>query len=289
MGGAGDISISSDERGDSIAKAAATQANGLYLLFARDKRPNQSALREFANNQAAVSIAHDPAGSNGLQLVAADGMTISKSFFGDETLIDLSWLELLRDGLTFDLKGLAPSEPAAFPQIAHHFDFETTPGPATYEALHLHPGLHLAGGERNEPVVRALLALARDLVHNFDALEAVVWPPAQSVIGRRFFESVSTAWLDGGAFPALGLTAFKKTIDGALQSVGLDYWIGQELRIEAPLSNDPSGATRLGVRLINQLIHIGGIDLAESIIAPDGSRLLLSPSSNGNFIRVTRD
>lgn len=110
-----------------------------------------------------------------------------------------------------------------------------------------------------------------------------------SVIGRRFFESVATAWLEGGAFPALGLTAFRETVDGALQSVGLDFWIGQELRLEPPISHDKVAATRLGVRLINQLILVGAMTQAERVTAPDGSRLVMRPSTNGKFIRVWPD
>ena len=273
----------------SIADPANIGANGLYLLFARDKRPDRSAIREFVGSQQAVSLTHDPAEANPLHLVAADGMVVSQGSLETQEMADLAWLELLRDGLAFDLKGLAPREAAEFPLIEHRFDVAEIPGPATYDALYLHPGLHLSGGEQSLPVVRALIALARDLVHHFDDLEAVVWPPAQSVIGRRFFESVTTAWLEGGAFPALGLTAFRETVDGALQSVGLDYWIQQELRIEPPLSADKISATRLGVRLINQMVLVGGIEKNERIVAPDGSRLMLSMSRNGKFIRVTRE
>jgi len=139
------------------------------------------------------------------------------------------------------------------------------------------------------PVARTMLCLTCELVQYFDDLEAIVWPPSQSVIGREFFLSVAKAWLDGGAFPALGLVAFREAVDGALQSAGLGFWIGQELRIEPPLSNDRVAATRLGVRLINQLILVGGIDESERIVAPDGSRLIMRLSLNRKFIRVLRE
>ncbi|NQX94505.1 MAG: hypothetical protein HRT64_06240 [Erythrobacter sp.] len=84
----------------------------------------------------------------------------------------------------------------------------------------------------------------------------------------------------------MGLTAFRETIDQGLQSVGLDYWIGQELRIEAPLASDKVAATRLGVRLINQLILMGGLEKDEAIIGPDGSRLVLRLSENHKYVRV---
>ncbi|MEO0872876.1 MAG: hypothetical protein AAFY19_13085, partial [Pseudomonadota bacterium] len=202
---------------------------------------------------------------------------------------DKVWVELLREGLTFDLVGLAPSDPCPFPVVEHRFDLDALPTAFRSEALQLAPGQHLAGAGSSLPVVRGLVALARDLTHHFDDLEAIVWPASQSAIGRRFFESISTAWLDGGPFPALGLTAFKETMDGALQSVGLDFWIGQELRIEPPISNDKVAATRLGVRLVNQLIVIGGLDDSERIVAPDGSRLIMRPSRNRKFIRVWRE
>lgn len=157
------------------------------------------------------------------------------------------------------------------------------------EALALRPGQHLAGGANSLPVVRGMVALACDLIHHFDDLVAVVWEPASSAIGRRYFESVASAWLDGGAFPALGLTSFKEMSDGALQTVGLEFWTGQELRIEPPLSFDKVDATRLGVRIVNQLVMIGGLDQSERIMAPDGSRLIMRPSRNGKFVRVAHE
>ena len=258
-------------------------------MFAKGKRPGRAAIQAFISAHHSVAISHDPSNETPLHLVAADGETIEPIIEKVKPAHDLVWLELLREGLVFDLCGLNPGEAVDFPQVEHLFDLPEMPGAATYDALHLAPGQHLAGGERSVPVVKGLVGLARDLVHHFDDLQAVVWPPSASAIGQRFFESVSTAWLEGGAFPALGLTAFRETIDGALQSRGLDFWIGQELRIEPPLSNDKVAATRLGVRLINQLVLVGGIDGSERIIAPDGTRLIMRASRNGKFVRVARE
>lgn len=249
-------------------------------------------MREFVESQRVVSLTHDPSSNKPIHLVAADGEKLPKDDAAPDetsTMRELAWLELLRDGLVFDLRGLVPGKGADIPPVENRFDFESTPSSTAYETLHLVPGHHLAGGERSMPVVKSLIALARDLVHHFDHLEAIIWPPSMSVIGRQFFESTSTAWLEGGPFPALGLTAFKETIDGALQSVGLEFWLDQELRIEPPLSSEKVPATRLGVRLINQLILVGGVERDERIIAPDGTRLLMRTSRNGRFIRVSRE
>ena len=264
-------------------------SRGLYLLFARGKRPDRAALKAFVAGQRAISISHDPFDEKPVHLVATDGEQVSTERAPVAAPSDKLWLELLRDGLAFDLCGLAPGEGQEFPEVRHRFDLEKLPSSSSFEAMHLVPGHHLAGGERSMPVVKGLVGLARDLVHHFEELVAIVWPPSASAIGQRFFESVATAWIDGGPFPALGLTAFRETIDGALQSEGLAFWIDQELRIEPPLCEDKVAATRMGVRLVNQLVLVGGIEGSERIVAPDGSRLVLRSSRNGRFIRVWRE
>ena len=65
--------------------------------------------------------------------------------------------------------------------------------------------------------------------------------------------------------------------------------IGQELRIEPPLSADRVAATRLGIRLVNHLVLAGGLAEDDRIIAPDGSRLLLRPSRSRALINVWRE
>ena len=95
-----------------------------------------------------------------------------------------------------------------------------------------------------------------------------------------------TAYLEGGAFPALGLVAFHETLDGGLQSHGLSHLIGQELRIEPDLASDKILATRLAVRLINQLVLSGTVQCVEEVVAPDGRVICLEPSPNARFVRV---
>jgi len=264
------------EGGWAISQSQRADATHLHLLFAKGKRPDRAAVRAFAARQQAVGLSH------GLQ---SDDVSLDDIVPAGQPI----WAELLCDGLTFDLSGFAPGLPSAFPAIAHRFDLAELPAPDAYEALSIMPGPHLIAGARSLPVVRAMLALARDLTLCFDDCPAVCWGPSHSAIGRRFFESVVTAWLDGGPFPALGLTAFSQTPDGALESVGLDFWIGQELRIEPPLSSDRVAATRLGIRLVNQLVLAGGLTADEWITAPDGSRLVLRPRRDRALIGVWRE
>jgi len=274
--------------GDGVIAQQANESTGLYLLFASGKRPDRDSIRHFAERHPAASLSHDPFERPAPDFVgelAVGDAPASTSLDSDE----VAWIELLREGLTFDLQGLKPGRACPVPLVEHLFDMEDAPAISACEGMRLMPGPHLAGGERTVPVIRGMIALARDLAHHYDDLAAIVWPPARSAIGRRFFESTVTAWLEGGAFPALGLTAFREDVDGGLQSVGLEHWIGQELRIEPPLSADRAAATRLGVRLVNQLVLVGGLEESERIIAPDGTRLILRPSRNGRFIRVWRE
>ncbi|MDJ0641751.1 MAG: hypothetical protein QNJ15_02945 [Erythrobacter sp.] len=272
-----------------IDQSQHADARGLHLLFATGKRPTRAAIREFVDHQRSVSIAHDPSDDAPLQLVNSDQDPSPSAAEIEPTSDNEAWIELLIDGLSFDLRGIAPGAACDFPDAEHRFDLDRPPGAFRLEAMLLEPGQHLAGAESSLPIVKGLIALARDLTHHFDDLVAIVWPPSKSAIGRRYFESISTAWLEGGAFPALGLTAFREAIDGALQSVGLEFWIGQELRIEPPLSVDKVNATRLAVRIVNQLIIVGGLDESERIVAPDGTRLVMRPSRNRKFIRVWRE
>lgn len=258
------------------------------MLFPPGERPTRAAILDFVSRQHTVSLSHDPAADAAAGLVVAQGEHAPVAEHGAGAQNEV-WLELLREGLTFDLRGLADGPSCPLPAIAHRFDCSASAASSGLEALSITPGPHLAGGGRSMPVLRGMLALARDLTQHFAQLQAVYWPPSRSCIGRRYFESVITAWLDGGAFPALGLTAFDEMPDGALQSVGLGFWIGQELQIEPPLTADKVAATRLGVRLINQLVIVGGQNEDERIIAPDGTRLVMRPSRNRDIIKVLRE
>ena len=253
----------------------------LHLLFAKSKRPDLHAIKAFTGRLPAVSVSHDPL-IGGVQL--EEVRDAEAPWMGK-----LQWVELLRDGMTFDLSGLAPGSASAFPSLLHRFDLATLPSPEDHEALVLRPGPHLADGAGSLPLMRELLALGCDIVRQFSDLVAVGWGPARAAIGRRFFESIISAWLDGGPFPALGLTAFVESPDAALESVGLGFWIGQEIRIEPPLSADRVAATRLGIRLVNHLVLAGGLSEEDRMVAPDGSRLVLRPSRSRALISVWRE
>ncbi len=259
-----------------MAQSPRTLEPELYLLFARGQRPDVAAIRAFAGGLPGLVVTHDRA------VHPASGTAAASH---DAEI----WAELLHDGLTFDLGGLAPGPSAAFPAVRHRFDIASLPAAQDFDAVVLRPGPHLTGAGSAMPLMRSLLALACHLVRAFGDLAAVIWTPANSATGRRFFESATTAWLEGGPFPALGLAAFEEASEGVLESIGLAFWIGQELRIEAPLSADRVAATRLGIRVVNHLVLTGGLVNDDRITAPDGTRLLLRLSRDRAVVSVLRE
>ena len=237
------------------------------MLFPLGKRPAAELLVDWAGRSGRFAVSHVPT-------------------VGDTGQPGVAWAELLLDGLTFDIDGLHPGIAVDTPEVVHHFDCAPGPDHVLFESLRLIPGPHLSGGERSLPIIRTMLQLVCLISEQADDLDAVIWSPAKAMIGTAYFRRIVNAWLDGGAFPALGLTAFKPTVDDGLQSEGLAFFTGQELRIEPELATDKADATRLAVRLVNQLVPLGRLDGPEIVTAPDGRVLRLAPSINGRFVRV---
>lgn len=241
----------------------------LSLLFDPAARPDAAAIHQLARQSAEFSVSHDPAQGGGEQ--AGRG-----------------WLELLANGLTYDLNGLPPGNAYAPRQFRHRFDLADSFEPKAFKALSLEPGPHLVGGAAMLPVVRSQAWLATQLCA-LPGVAAVGWGPARSLCSAAHFTGSVRRWLEGGAFPALGLTALSGTSDGGLHSEGLAFFTGQELRIEPELAADKASAARLGVRLINELVARGKLAQAEQIAGPNGERLTVAPSENGRFVRVWPD
>jgi hypothetical protein len=238
---------------------------GVALLFLDGARPDAAAVRALAESTGAFSVSHDPRSDNG----SGEG--------------EGNWLELLINGLTFDLRGLAGGAAADMPALRHRFGIEEAPD--AVEAVWLTVGPHLAGGESMMPIVRSQLALALRLAA-LPRLAAVAWTPAKSAMAVNYFTPLISAWLEGGPFPALGLTAFTLAVDGGLQSEGLAFLIGQELRLEPELTEDGVAATKLAVRLVNELVEYGAVTERFEMTGPDGAPLVLEPSANNTFVRV---
>jgi hypothetical protein len=249
------------------------QASAVSLLFDRGQRPAAADIRGLAQDHPDFSISFDP-GSR------AGGA-------GDRDQA-LCWLELLASGLTFDLSGLAPGAGDVMPPRAHAYALAANVPDRPLEAITLSPGPHLAGGQAMMPVVRCLAWLAARLAV-LPGVRAVVWQSARCWTGPDHFRTAVLRWMDGGAFPGLGLAAFAAMPDGAMQSEGLALFTGQEIRIEADPAIDAASAVKLGLRLLHLLVESGPVLAPQILTLSGGVAVRLEPSTNGRYVRVWLD
>lgn len=242
------------------------------MLFEKGQRPDAASIAALASQCGEFAVTLDGTRS-------ASSATAENAGTGHE------WMELLANGLTFDLWGLAPGPAMEPPDCAYRFDLADDFLPEAYDALWLAPGPHLAGGERMMPVIRTIVGLSASLCQ-LPGLVAVVWHPARSGVGPVYFSSIVGNWLEGGVFPGLGLVGLTTVADGGMQSEGVSFFTGQEIRIEPELTDDRAMAAKIAVRLIDHLVAGGPLDRSMELAGPQGRLLRIEPSANGRFVRV---
>jgi len=130
------------------------------------------------------------------------------------------WLELLALGLTFDLRGLAPGMAAQVSAPGHAFGLPRDEA-SRLEAVVLRPGPHLAAAGALLPIVRTMAALGCELA-GLPGLRGIGWEPAGTIMAPDYYRRTIASWLEGGAFPALGLAALSRMPDGGMRIIGLD-------------------------------------------------------------------
>jgi len=242
----------------------ASDAIGLSLVFPGDARPSLRDLRAAAPRSADLDAVRFTLDSGG----------------GPEP-----WVELLAMGLGFEVLGVLPEASAPPCEPQHWFGLDQGFGLARAEWMTLRPGTHLAGAENLLPVVRAMVGAGAHLAEALGA-RGVVWRPARTAIGVAQFGRLVTAWLAGGPFPALGLTALRRGPDGSMRSEGLHFFTGQEFVLHSPPDCDAGRAGRIAVRLINDLIQRGAITGAEDLDGPGGERLSAEPADDPRTLNV---
>jgi hypothetical protein len=247
----------------------------LSLIFAAGRRPSAVDVQRIA----AARLA-----GPGSFSITQSGDTDAD---GDSFPSTVKWLELLTSGLTFDLSGLMPGASTDMPKARHLFGItrdETTHG---VEALEINPGLHLEFGAALLPVVRAMVGLSCELAQ-LPGVVALCWHSAGTWMSAAYFTRMVEQWLIGGAFPALGLTALKRTADGGVESEGLAFLVGRECRIEPDISVSPAESAKLAIRVIHHLIEGNRINVPTLLAGPNGEHFQAAPSTDGRFVQIWR-
>jgi len=243
-------------------------APGVVLFFAEGKRPSARAIERALAGVASgagstrARISHLPEG-------------------------DAGWLELLSSGLTFDLSGLAPGPGADLPERRQVLGLSPDTLAAKLEAVALVPGPHVSAGAALLPVLRVLCGLAAALAQALP-VEVVGWRTAGTWMAPAYFTRIIDAWLAGGAFPSLGLTALELTEGGAVVSNGLAFFTGQEVRVEPVEGATPAETVKLAVRIVDLLVGQGAVLTDEELAGPDGSVISARPDRGGGLVTVRR-
>jgi hypothetical protein len=234
----------------------------LSLLFAAGKRPTVGDIVRHANKlpQPSFGIASPPPAGEG-------------------------WVELLAKGLSFDCVGLAPVAGLELPPRAQAFGLPKLIEQRTFETIGVLPGPHLREGGRLLPLIRGWIGLGEQLAQ-LPGVNAVCWSPAASWMEPGYFIRIARDWLGGGAFPALGLTTLDCRDDGSLQSRGLAFFSGQEIRLVPKQGASTAQAARLAVRLIDELVYAGPVSGETTYSGPDGEVLEASAIAGQTHIQV---
>lgn len=233
----------------------------LSLVFAEGQRPDLVAV-----------TAH---GSD-----AGAGVPFSISY---AARIEDGWAELLAMGLTFDLAGLSPGPAGPAPEAGTLLGLLEAP---QGEVLTLAAGPHLGDAAGMIPIVRVLAGIGVRLCALPGVLSAV-WRPASAWMTPTYFQKVVGKWLEGGAFPALGLTSLERDSDGSIYTRGLSLLTGQELRFAPDARLGAADYARIGVRLIHALIETDPLTVAHQFTGPDGEAVDVVPSTDGGWLRVS--
>lgn len=254
-----------------------------------------------ATQFAASVIERKPSIPTALTLLFAPGMRPSaKDFlrFADKPVettkftvshvpdVEEGWLELISMGLTYDVSGLMPFESAPALPAEHLFGFEGIALESKLEALRIVPGPHISGGRMMLPIIRVLTGLGAELAR-LPGLQAVGWEPSRSWMAPTWFMTSIRAWLVGGAFPAVGLTAFNVQRNGAFESEGLSLFTGYEVIVEPVSGEDAQETAKLAARAIHVLAQSGAKGL-EALTDAKGRAIFHDDEQGRGLLRLWR-
>lgn len=241
------------------------------LLFEPGRRSRAEQVRALAADEPLFRVSFDP----------KEGVPSRASTPGER------WVEVLANGLTFDLRGLAPGTPQPVPPSTHRFGVPPDLNVRPLEAIRLCPAPQLASGKPMLPVIRGMASIAAVLA-GLPGVLAVGWHAARTWSAPDHFHRSVLRWVNGGAFPGLGLTALSPTSAGGLQSEGLALFTGQELRLGPELARDRAAGARLALRLLHWLVEHGRLDAPLELSGPSGEPLQLELSADKVFVGVSR-
>ncbi len=196
------------------------------------------------------------------------------------------WAEVLRDGLTFDLRGLSGGKPQPVPAIDHFVGTAVGQGEGLV-ALQICPGPHISGAQRLLPVIRVAAALA-EVLAKIGEPRAICWLPARNAVSPEFFSRAVKPWFEGGPFPAIALASVYRPSSGGIATTGLKFLIGQEFLLTADDGTPAEQLARVAVRLIDWLVAHGPVTVAtQAVLAGTGAVFLEAKDATSIIARCS--
>lgn len=229
-----------------------------------------------------AALMYDPEKIPGLVEIAAGPDHGAGYFVSHMPDVAEGWVELLCNGLTFDMLGLRDGPAVLAPEVrsAVGLNVDQVSGK---RSLALAPGPHLAGAGRLLPVIRVLAILLIELSKLGEA-EAIIWIPAHLAVKPDIFERAVRPWLDGGPFPGPAFVAFQREMDGSLRTEGLNFLIGQEFLLQARSVEDHLELPRVAIRMVDWLVANGPVvKPVQTDLAGTGT-VFLEPAEGGRIV-----
>lgn len=142
-------------------------------------------------------------------------------------------------------------------------------------------GDHIAGANAVPIIVQTLFSLACQLGTAASAT-GLWWHPSQIISGFGYFCDAVDDYELGGAFPVLSTISFDFSDDGVVESNGLAWFSGQEIKLAAPAMGK-SEVMRRVVRIVHDIATNGAIasEIIVDGLAP-GEQIRLLPCADAD-------
>ena len=137
----------------------------------------------------------------------------------------------------------------------------------------------MSGAEHLLLMVRVAAALLADFAST-PGVCAIAWHPAGCASEPQWFSKAVRAWIEGGRFPALALSALERSGDGVFRSRGSEFLIGAESRLTGCSLFPCNEAARIGIRLTDWLVAHGRLDTAREVVLVGVGAVWLAPGDN---------
>lgn len=179
--------------------------------------------------------------------------------------------EIVADGMTFRLTVENTHDRGNDREINNLF---TSSVPHHRQAVGIALGQHLAGGKHMMPVNLMLLSIARAIGQKLGATGIIWWPARLHVDFAHFSEAVDH-YAESAIFPTFVQIALLEPGNGRVETRGLEYFTGTEIRILFPAQQNSRAWMTRFLKIIGAVMSGGKLTDQSPVLldAPHDARL----------------